>query len=297
MATFPWLKDVGVPYADPPIPPVTEYDDRPAVAELMSANRSKVDRVKEQLASDSLYQPEKHDDLWVLRFVLSHKKVRLAVEAAKHTLVVRKEYGLDKRDRRIDVDIECFTKFHETCDEKDFPLTIPNKQRGPVSFAVVASLHQKTLVKTMTRDEWKRLMLFTSEWNHQVADYVTRKTGRLTKLVRVLDLEGLALTDVSMAFIKREGDVSNEFEDIYPQLTRSIIIVNPPGFVQWMWRVVRPLLPKRVSSKIDILDPLRNKKERERMYLFLDEEFLPTRYGGNHKGLPAGGWIPAGVTH
>ena len=68
------MKGVTVAIADP-IEPITEFDDRPAVKELIIEYHKQIDVVKKGLEDDPLYKESKHDDLWILRSVvltLSH---------------------------------------------------------------------------------------------------------------------------------------------------------------------------------------------------------------------------------
>lgn len=44
-------------------------------------------------------------------------------------------------------------------------------------------------------------------------------------------------------------------EDVYPQLLHAIYICNAPSFIHTIWALVRPIMPKRVVSKIDIIEP------------------------------------------
>ena len=79
------MKGVDVAVADP-IPLVNEYDDRVAVKSLIDTNRKIIDETKRELEADPLYNADKHDDLWILRFLLSHKKNKKAAhKAAKAT--------------------------------------------------------------------------------------------------------------------------------------------------------------------------------------------------------------------
>ena len=65
-SSWPWLKGCGLTIADPPMPPVNEYDDRPLVKDLIVSHRKYIDEVHQELKSDPLYESNKHDDLWVL---------------------------------------------------------------------------------------------------------------------------------------------------------------------------------------------------------------------------------------
>ena len=67
--------------------------------ELIEEHMRLIDDVKRALGTDPLYDVTKHDDLWIVRFLLSHKKtVKLSVKAAKHTLQFREEHKLDEHD-------------------------------------------------------------------------------------------------------------------------------------------------------------------------------------------------------
>lgn len=99
MTSWPWMKGVEVALADP-CPPVCAEDDRPAVKDLIVEYRAKIDKITEAVGEHPLYHPNKHDDLWVLRFWMSHKISKAAIDAAKYTLDFRKEHGLDEKDIR-----------------------------------------------------------------------------------------------------------------------------------------------------------------------------------------------------
>ena len=65
------MKGIDVAVIDP-IPLLNEYDVRPSVKALIFENRKMIDDVKHELQSDPLYRSDKHDELWILRFLLSH---------------------------------------------------------------------------------------------------------------------------------------------------------------------------------------------------------------------------------
>jgi hypothetical protein len=111
----------------------------------------------------------------------------------------------------------------------------------------------------------------------------------LTKSVRFLDLADAPMFDVNKEYNKRESKAIHEMEDCYPQMLEKIYLVNGPVWVQIPWRIIRPLLPKRVVSKIDFIDPLKKETERRRMYKFLVEENIPSALGGKNTAPYVGG--------
>mmetsp|Transcript_2877 Transcript_2877/g.6781 ORF Transcript_2877/g.6781 Transcript_2877/m.6781 type:complete len:160 (+) Transcript_2877:229-708(+) len=100
--SWPWLADLDQLLPDKAIDPVNEHDTRESVPDLLQEHASNIEQVKEALKEDPLYEPFKHDDLWILRFLLSHKhKVKKACKAAKHALAFREKHLLDKKDLRF----------------------------------------------------------------------------------------------------------------------------------------------------------------------------------------------------
>ena len=131
--------------ADPPIAPIDIYDDRPSVVALIQQHQSCIDAVRKELHSDPLFQCLKHDDLWILRFVLSHKKnVASAVRAAKCTLAFRKEHHLDEQDVRYQQpsDNEALQRYMKYVRDDAIRFAIPDHQRSVVLFIDIGGVHQ-----------------------------------------------------------------------------------------------------------------------------------------------------------
>jgi hypothetical protein len=139
-STWPWLEGRGVTIADP-IPPVTARDDRPSVKDLIAEYRSLIDQVRDELHSDPLFNASKHDDLWILRFLLSHKKkIKLSVKAAKSTLAFRDEHQLDAKDIRYLSPSEGFSseelkRYTKYCSDDALKFVLPDAQRHLAYFA------------------------------------------------------------------------------------------------------------------------------------------------------------------
>jgi CRAL/TRIO domain len=103
-----WMKDAKSRLCHP-IDPVDQWDIRPTISELCVKYRADIDQLKDQLATNELFDENCHDDLWILRFVLSHHHnskskncahSHAALEAIQATLKFRHEYHLDELDLR-----------------------------------------------------------------------------------------------------------------------------------------------------------------------------------------------------
>ncbi|KAL3910496.1 MAG: hypothetical protein SGILL_007667 [Bacillariaceae sp.] len=290
MTSWVWMKDFDEKVADP-IEPVTSHDDRPAVKDLIEEHRDKIDKIQAAIAEDPLYDPTKHDDLWMLRFWLSHKKSKDAIAAAKATLLFRKKYDLDKKDIRKKLphttdEPRCKEYWEVRCKGDGIICALPDKKRGVVMFLKFAQMDPGA-ANVLSDDVWDYAFVYTSEWSHQWLDYITRTTGRLTKSVRLIDMTDLSFTKhMDRASMNRDSKIMNEMEDVYPQLLETIFACYPPSFMHKVWAFIRPIMPKRIIDKIDLIEPSINEEERERLFKHMTIESLPEHYGGKNKVPP-----------
>ena len=93
------MQGVDEAVADP-IEPVCPEDDRASVKALIEEHGEKIDKIRQGIVDDPLFDAQKHDDLWILRFWLSHKKTKQAIAAAKTCLAFREKWKLDEKDIR-----------------------------------------------------------------------------------------------------------------------------------------------------------------------------------------------------
>lgn len=279
----------GLPMAIPdPIAPICDEDERPAVRDLIATHRSAIDKLVDDIQDNdrnNLFDKNKHDDLWILRFVLSHKgHHKPALDAALRTLKFRAENNLDSQDIRkyppgpLARD-ESLQRYFACIKDEDFIFDIPHSQRGVVVFLGGTGFDQTKLEKLTYQDRLKAFS-YINEWTHQWLDFITRKTGRLTKSVRLLDVKGVGLSQVNYRTLRLEGKAISSMQDYYPQLLESFYICDPPTWAHIPWKIVRPLLPSRIIHKIDFVAPGKCEEERKRLRAHLEEKHLPTKYGG-----------------
>lgn len=295
--TWIWLKDLDSNLADPPLPPLDDKDPRPLVKDLLAKYRKEVDHVIEGLKDDPLYVPTKHDDLWVLRFVMSHKgsfkkSVKAALKAAKHTLLFRKEHKLDERDIRYltpGTDKAACPEMKEMlqyADDDTFLWCLPRADGPVVAFVRFKGYDQNALVGKVDKSCWLPTFVYLTEWAFQWIDYVTRKTGRLTKNVRLIDFKGMGMLEINREVASRDAAAMKVTEDCYPQLLQTILICHSAGWMQGLWRLLRPLMPRRTVEKVDFISPSTNDKERDRIFPHVPLDLLPERFGGNYASWP-----------
>jgi hypothetical protein len=152
----PWVDEDNL--HKEPFPVVNDQDDRPTVRDLIEKHKEKIEKVQANLKEDPLYDPIKHDELWIVRYILSHKKVDKATVAAKKFIAYRKERKLDERDIRQDppgknCDVEGVRKWWG-CNEDDAMIFChPDQDRGVVLFLKLKGLDQNKIAEIQD-DEW-----------------------------------------------------------------------------------------------------------------------------------------------
>ena len=128
--------------------------------------------------------------------------------------------------------------------------------------------------------------MFIAEWTHQWLDYIARTTGRLTKSVRIVDAAGLSLARASLENSKRDGRAMAVMQDCYPQSLQTIFICHAPAWIHVPWRILRPILPKRVIEKVDFILPEKRETERDRLLKHISLDNLQVRFGGRNVVWP-----------
>lgn len=277
-------------------------DDRPFIKDLLSEHTSSIAAVRASLREEpdlsDLYDPSLYDDIWILRFLLSHKNdVDAATRAAVATMKFRQEYKLndtDLRGRMKHLDgvpaeagyglphceklTACATKY--ACFN-----TLPDENRGPIMYVYLDKLDMNKLNETCTQEELKLSAIYTNESYYQILDTITRRTGRLTKLLKVCDMDGLSMRKMNRGYLSKDGAASKEIDDYFPQLLGGLLVVHAPKWINIIWKFCKPLLPKRVVEKVDFL-PSNKEKIQGSLARFVSKENLLGMYGGDKKEWP-----------
>mmetsp|Transcript_6782 Transcript_6782/g.11249 ORF Transcript_6782/g.11249 Transcript_6782/m.11249 type:complete len:321 (+) Transcript_6782:437-1399(+) len=282
-----------------PLPPVNEHDTRPAVRDLIDQHADTIESIRQKLQEDPLYNPIKHDDLWILRYVLSHKTVEKATPAAKQYLVYRQELGLDEHDLRdAPPGPECPVEgvrrwYNHGCNGNVDALQFsqPDPDRGVVMMIHLAGLDQNKIAD-ISDEDWP--FWYFMEWMFQTLDSVTRRTGRLTKGVRFIDLKGYSTSMNNKDCINRNSKNARECQDHYPQMLASVYVLNAPTWGQMVFRMVKPLLPKRFVEKFAIINgstlikqvAKKALKDSNGILKHMSVSHLPSKFGGDFQQWP-----------
>ena len=279
-----------------PIAPVDEHDVRPAIRDLLEQHAEAISRLRALVSEDALFDPRRHDSLFLLRFWLSHESkggVPAAARAARGTLRHRHEHRLDAVDMDIrrewpdrQFDWPVYRTFMKGVAVHSLVHCLPHPDRGIVSFVTLAGIDQSLLLRSQTAEESRAGNMRFNEWAFQWCDDITRRTGRLTKITRLVDMRGLRFLAMDRGFIARDGANSKLIEDFYPQLLMAVYPCFPPSWLQAFWRLVRPLMPTRFAEKVDFITPKRGSSDAKRLQRAISLDSLPSRFGGVAEAWP-----------
>ena len=102
----------------------------------------------------------------------------------------------------------------------------------------------------LSDEQWIQYQLYWKEWMYQRRDAVSRRTGSLAKSIIVLDVGGLSQKHIGNKRYKKlmTHPAIKKADDMYPQALGTIVIVNLPGALAFLFNsVVKPLAPPKVQ--------------------------------------------------
>jgi len=293
-----------------------EHDDRPFVKDLLKKHSKTIKSVQKIIIADEnigkkLYNPEKHDDIWILRYVLTHKsKAKAAAKAALKTIKFRDELKMDEeygdiRNRIMNYgsyseqdngepDVEplpSWELYESFCRKNACVVTQPDPDRGIILYCNVGLVDMNGMMESMTEEQLKQWIIFTNEAIYQVLDEVTRRTGRLTKIIKILDFANVSILGFNRTYVKRDAAIGKATEDFFPQMLGTFCIANAPFWLSAFWKAVRPFFPRRFAEKVDFLPSNATKNLHKPMQRYVSEANLVKQYGGKN-----GQWPPPSVS-
>ena len=212
-------------------PPPMTTPETATVDELLEIHADAINQILRRMSVDPLFQPERHDKLWLLRFYLSHKDVEKAANAMSRALATRKEKHLDEIGSIV-----------RSAHPDDWPIAGMLEDLLPV-----VGLHRwwpdirgcmlhigKATDMDMHRlyrehDRFMTIALWGMEYTFQAMDALTRRTGRIQKYVRMLDVQGYPIRSLNLRFVRLLARQQGDLADLYPQLMGATYLVNVPS--------------------------------------------------------------------
>ena len=144
------------------------------LGELLPKHAARIGKLRELLADEPLFEPARHDEVFLLRFLLSHKlDPKRAAKACRRALKIRQEQGLDELGELFrttewwewegGVAVEMMRYLH-------FGTLQPDADRALLITGCLRALNTHGLMKEGNLDHYRRGMRLVTEWQYQRLD-------------------------------------------------------------------------------------------------------------------------------
>lgn len=227
------------------------------ISELLRIHSHEIDQLKkgckEELDAPSVNVP--YDDIFLLRFVLSSSDHLDAMKSLKEAIVYRHENRawlsrvLEGRagptDELVDVDEELGFRGITLADTTD--------QGHSIAVIFLKDINMGEVVKTLSTEELTQVFNYNKEIIFLLCDRETRKTGRLSKVINVVDAKDIKLSELKMGFLKTLGAASKIVERSYPQLLDMTVITNTPRWFRRSYSLIAAFFPARTVAKLKVI--------------------------------------------
>jgi len=157
-----------------------------------------------------------------------------------------------------------------------------DKRGLPYAVRCVGIADPTGLFSLISEDEMMQFQTFLCEWRLLRLEEFARKTGEVTGILMVQDMfapEGL------LNVWRKHGNktkvmrrVTGMMDEHYPGVMGSVLLVNAPWALHAILRVLTPLLPQRVATKLQVV-PIAQTPER--LQQLIDVSNLPRFLGGD----------------
>lgn len=187
------------------------------------------------------------DEIFILRFVLSAKKdtVAVSIRHVNETLMWRRE------NRTL---LDLVASGNAPWNEK-YSVNSQLGQCGvlggfhPIFVVRAGKANTKALCNDFSHEEMTKILLMNNEIGYRLADQRTRETGRLCKVIAVIDLAGFSMFKFDSRFPKAQGASSHQSAIFYPQLQGRAVVVNAPIVFQWLFALFSRFMSESSKEK------------------------------------------------
>ena len=197
------------------------------------------------------YDPEVHDDIFFLRYILSNKTAKDSIAAVEYCILYRNDpkekFWLDKCATGDALPmIDALAKRGLNLMGFHGPSSLDG---GPIQLVRQGVIDFEPLLDVWTDAEMVRWTSLQKEIAFLQCDRVTRETGRLVKLIVINDFKGTPFRKPPAKWMNAFAESSKIAEKIYPQLVETTVMVNTPGWFKWVFAFIKLFLSKRTLEK------------------------------------------------
>ena len=252
---------------------------QPAIADLLAEHASAIAALRAAIADVPEFAAGadatvKYDDVFLLRFILSNGAGTAETEAAVRSCIKWRAENAALLARAADglphPDMGEVNKFSYA-----ELWTFASLADEPVQIIRAGKSNTHRWMDRFTADHVVETMNYQKEQAFLRADAATRRTGRLVKMVTVIDMHSSRLTDNDNRFFKALGRASKESELFYPQLLEMTVAINVPSYMNLLWPIAKRIMPAKTLAKFRICGARDTMKESAAKCPFATTVFTP----------------------
>ncbi|KAL1917289.1 uncharacterized protein VTP21DRAFT_4945 [Calcarisporiella thermophila] len=252
------------------------------VGALTLKQQSTLDRCRTEMMSEGLFNPDRHTDYLILRFLRARK---FDLEATMKMIRACEQW---RRDFKVDELYRNFEFPEEKVVESLYPRYYHKTDRfgRPVYFEEAGSADITELFKVTTED--RMIKHFISGYEKLVREkfpacsaYAERN---IEECLVIMDLKGLSLKEAprALSFVRRTTAIA---QDYYPEQLGRMYVINAPLLFSSIWNLIKNFLDEVTASKIVIL----GSKYTSSLLKDIAPENLPEKFGGSCRCENEGG--------
>ncbi|KAL1922951.1 uncharacterized protein VTP21DRAFT_9327 [Calcarisporiella thermophila] len=232
-----------------------------------------LERFREDIKREGYFDPSRHDDHYLLRFLRARKfDVDATMQMFLNCEKWRKSFGVDELVRTFEFpEAEQVARFYPRYYHKT------DRMGRPIYIEHLGSIDLNEMFKITTEERMiKHFVIGYEQLNSERFPACSAKAGRhIEQCFTILDLKGISMIQVPTAigFVRRTSAIA---QDYYPEMMGKMYVVNAPFLFSSIWSMVKPFLDEVTVNKIHIL----GSRFQSALLRDVDPENLPSFFGG-----------------
>eukprot|EP00009_Paramoeba_aestuarina_P013379 CAMPEP_0201540466 /NCGR_PEP_ID=MMETSP0161_2-20130828/70959_1 /ASSEMBLY_ACC=CAM_ASM_000251 /TAXON_ID=180227 /ORGANISM="Neoparamoeba aestuarina, Strain SoJaBio B1-5/56/2" /LENGTH=220 /DNA_ID=CAMNT_0047947937 /DNA_START=835 /DNA_END=1494 /DNA_ORIENTATION=- len=215
---------------------MTEADGttRIDIEAAIDENKMRLIEVKMSLIDLVSENPEELDDIFLLRYLLSFPNNEACIEAIRSAVKYRKENASwlasakeGDRTKAPDYDelkIHMIAGTHKT-----------TVHGAPLLFIRAGLSDTNITMQCVTEEQLVKYVTYEKEVSFWICDRISRKEGKLTKMLAIQDLTNANFLWNDNRFFSALGASSKVSDMIHPQLVQRAVILNAGEGIKILW--------------------------------------------------------------
>ncbi|GAA6012655.1 hypothetical protein JCM10207_009070 [Rhodosporidiobolus poonsookiae] len=217
---------------------------------LNDQHKAALQQFKQELAAEGFYDPEKHDDAMLLRFLRARK---FDLPKAKEMWINTQKW---KASFRVDELYETFDYKEKEQVAKFYPRFYhkTDKDGRPVYIEQLGKLDLNELYKVTTPErQMQSLVVEYEKFQRDRLPICSELVGHLVETsCTIMDLKGVGLSQFWKVknYVQEASSIS---QDHYPESMGRFYVINAPWGFSTVWSLVKGWLDEATVAKIHIL--------------------------------------------